>query len=166
VNLRLAQVREALRLAALPPLEVHAVAAADGLLVTDAWLDAHQPQPLLVVAAAWHDDGIGEGLAEGCAAVLLDAGSFRLPPEVSRKAVLHRPVAGDAAEPEYGFANAAIWGNADAAAVTKAWVTRPVENGDRGRADRPSQPDPSHAPVGKRRFPGDALANSGNSTRN
>jgi hypothetical protein len=130
-SLRLAQVREALRVAALPPLEVQAVPAVDGLLVVDAWLDAREHRPLLVVAAAWYDDDINEGLAEGCAAVLLDAGYFRLPQEVNRKAALHRPTAGDSAEPEYGFANSAIWGKADAAAVTRAWITRPVVNCDR-----------------------------------
>ncbi|MDR5750388.1 MULTISPECIES: hypothetical protein [unclassified Caballeronia] len=130
-SLRLAQVRDAMRLAALPPLEVQAVPAADGLLVVDAWLDAREHRPLLVVAAAWYDDDIDEGLAEGCAAVLLDAGYFRLPQEVSRKATLHRPIADDSAEPEYGFANAAIWGNTDAAAVTRAWITRAVEGCDR-----------------------------------
>lgn len=130
-SLRLAQVRDAMRLAALPSLEVQAVPAVDGLLVVDAWLDARERRPLLVVAAAWYDDDIHEGLAEGCAAVLFDAGYFRLPQEVSRRAVLHRPIADDSAEPEYGFANAAIWGNADAAAVTRAWITRAVENCDR-----------------------------------
>lgn len=130
-SLRLAQVRDAMRLAALPPLEVQAVPAVDGLLVIDAWLDARENRPLLVVAAAWYDDDIDEGLAEGCAAVLLDAGYFKLPQEVIRKAALHRPVAGDAVEPEYGFANAARWGKADAASVTRAWIARPVENCDR-----------------------------------
>jgi len=130
-SLRVTQVNDALRLAALPPLEVQAIAAADGLLVTDAWLDARERRPLLAVAAAWYDDGIGEGLAEGCAAVLFDAGYFRLPPELSRKATLHRPVEAVDGEMEYGLANAAIWGKVDAGAVTKAWITRPADGGDR-----------------------------------
>jgi hypothetical protein len=130
-SLRLAQVRDALRLAALPPLEVQVIPAVDGLLVTDAWLDARERRPLLVVAPAWYDDDINEGLAEGCAAVLLDAGYFRLPPELGRKAALHRPVEGVDGEAGYGFANAAIWGRADAGNVTRAWITRPVENCDR-----------------------------------
>ncbi|WP_433705374.1 hypothetical protein [Paraburkholderia sacchari] len=130
-NVRMTQVRDALRLAALPPLEVQVVPAVDGLLVADAWLDARESRPLLLVAPAWYDDGIEEGLAEGCVAVLLDAGYFRLPPEVSPQAVLHRPVAGVATEPEYGFANAAVWGKTDAATVTGAWITRPVANCDR-----------------------------------
>ena len=130
-SLRVTQVNDALRLAALPPLEVQAVPAAGGLLVTDAWLDARERRPLVVVAAAWYDDGIGEGLAEGGVAVLFEAGYVRLPPELTRKATLHRPVEAIDGEMEYGLANAAIWGEADAVAVTKAWITRPVEHGDR-----------------------------------
>jgi hypothetical protein len=134
-GLRLAQVREALRLAALPPLEVQAVPATEGLLVTDGWLDAREHRPLLAVAAEWYDDAIDEGCTEGCAAVLFDAGYFKLPQEVSRKAALHRPVQGSGGEAEYGFANAAIWGKVKAAAVTRAWITRPVEHCDRALAD-------------------------------
>jgi hypothetical protein len=130
-DLYVAQVREALRLAALSPLEVQAVPATEGLLVADGWLDARDQRPLLAVAAAWYDDAIDEGCAEGCAAVLLDPGYFRLPPEVRHKAALHRPVQGLDGEAEYGFANAAIWGNATTAAVTRAWITRPVEHSDR-----------------------------------
>ncbi|MGF6792850.1 hypothetical protein [Paraburkholderia sp. 35.1] len=133
-GLRVAQVRDALRLAALPPLEVQIVPASDGLLVADAWLDARECRPLLAVAAAWYDDAIDEGCAEGCAAVLFGPGYFRLPPEVSPKAALHRPVQGIDGEVEYGFANAAIWGKARAAAVTRAWITRPVEHCDRALA--------------------------------
>ncbi|MEX3939386.1 hypothetical protein AB4Y44_07485 [Paraburkholderia sp. BR10937] len=132
--LRLTQVREALRLAALPPLDVQAVPATDGLLVADGWLDAHDHRPLLAVAAAWYDDAIDEGCAEGCAAVLLDPGYFRLPPEVCHKAALHRPVQAIDGKAEYGFANAAIWGKAKAAEVTRAWITRPVEHSDRALA--------------------------------
>jgi hypothetical protein len=130
-QLRLSQVREALRLAGLAPLEVQAVPAADGLMVTDAWLDARERRPLLAVALSWYDDGIDEGRGEGCIAVLLDAGYFRLPSEVSRKAALHRPVAADATESEYGLANAAMWGKVDAARVFRAWITCPVEDCDR-----------------------------------
>lgn len=129
-----AQVREALRLAALPPLEIQSVASTDGLLVADGWLDARERRPLLAVAAAWYDDAIDEGCAEGCAAVLLDPGYFRLPPEVSRKAALHRPVQATEGETEHGFANAALWGAVRAAAVARAWITRPMEHCDRALA--------------------------------
>ncbi|KVQ03593.1 hypothetical protein WJ96_28555 [Burkholderia ubonensis] len=127
---RLAQVRDAMRLVGLPPLTVQPVSASDGLLVADAWLDAHERRPLLVIAAAWYEDDIDEGFAEGCTAVLLDAGYFKLPSEVSRKAKLCRPIAGNAVEPEYGFADAAICGKTDAAVVKRAWITRPIEKCD------------------------------------
>jgi hypothetical protein len=133
-DLRVAQVREALQVAALPPLEVQAVPAAEGLLVVDGWLDAREHRPLLAVAAAWYDNAIDEGGTEGCAAVLFDAGYFKLPQEVSPKAALHRPVQGNGGEAEYGFANAAVWGKVKAAAVTRAWITRPVEHCDRALA--------------------------------
>lgn len=131
---RVAQVQDALRLAVLPPLEVQAAPAIDGLLVADGWLDAREHRPLLLVAAAWYDDAIGEGCAEGCAAVLFDPGYFRLPADVAHKAALHRPVQAVDGEVEYGFANAAIWGGVRAAAVTRAWITRPVEHCDRALA--------------------------------
>ena len=127
---RVGQVHDALRATALPLLEIQPVPATDGLLVTDAWLDAREHRPLLVIAAAWYDDDIDEGVAEGCAAVLFDAGYFRLPLEVSRKAALHRPVEGVSGEAEYGFANAAVWGKVDASTVPRAWITRPVEHCD------------------------------------
>jgi len=133
-GLYVAHVREALRLAALPPLEVQAIPATDGLLVADGWLDARERRPLLAVAAAWYDEAIDEGCAEGCAAVLLDPGYFRLPREVRHEAALHRPVQATDGEAGYGFANAAIWGKVKAAAVTRAWITRPVEHSDRALA--------------------------------
>lgn len=133
-DLYVAHVREALRQAALPPFEVQAVPATEGLLIVDGWLDARDHRPLLAVAAAWYDDAIDEGCAEGCAAVLLDPAYFRLPPGVRHKAALHRPVQAIDGEAEYGFANAAIWGKAKAAAVTRAWITRPVEHCDRALA--------------------------------
>ncbi|HEY4353610.1 MAG TPA: hypothetical protein VGN31_20455 [Paraburkholderia sp.] len=126
-----AQVVGALRIAGLPPLAVQATAAADGLMVADAWLDAKDARPLLVVATAWHEAGPPEGSAEGCVAVLLTAGSFRLPETVRVAALLHRPIAGRMGEVEYGFANAAVWGNADVASIVRAWITRPVDGCDK-----------------------------------
>ncbi len=117
------QVRDALRIAGLPPLECHAVPAADGLLVADAWLDARERRPLLVLAAAWHDANPPVGSTEGCVAILLDPGFYRLPEPVKAIGALHRPVAGDL--PALGdlFANAAIWGKADGPGVKRAWIT-------------------------------------------
>jgi hypothetical protein len=126
-----ARVVDALRIAGLPPLVVQAVAAADGLMVADAWLDAKDTRPLLVVATAWHEAGPPEGSAEGCVAVLLSAGYFRLPETVEVAALLHRPVTGLAGEVEYGFANAAVWGKVDFASVVRAWITRPVDGCDK-----------------------------------
>ncbi|MCX5540892.1 hypothetical protein M3A49_15530 [Paraburkholderia sp. CNPSo 3076] len=126
-----AMVTDALRIAGLPPLVVQAVAATDGLMVADAWLDAKDARPLLVVATAWHEAGPPEGSTEGCVAVLMTAGYFRLPDTVKVAALLHRPVTGLAGEVEYGFANAAVWGKADFASIVRAWITRPVDGSDK-----------------------------------
>jgi hypothetical protein len=126
-----AMVTDALRIAGLPPLAVQGVAAADGLMVADAWLDAKEVRPLLIVATAWHEAGPPEGSTEGCVAVLMTAGYFRLPETVKVAALLHRPVTGLAGEVEYGFANAAVWGKADFASIVRAWITRPVDGCDK-----------------------------------
>lgn len=126
-----ARVVDALRVAGLPSLTVQAVAAADGLMVADAWLDAKDARPLLVVATAWHEAGPPEGSTEGCVAVLMTAGYFKLPETVKVVALLHRPVTALAGEVEYGFANAAVWGKADFASITRAWITRPVDGCDK-----------------------------------
>lgn len=126
-----ARVVEALRIAGLPSLAVQAVPASDGLMVADAWLDAREARPLLVVATAWHENGPPEGSTEGCVAVLLSAGYFKLPETVRVAAVLHRPVQGLAGGAAYGFANAALWGKADYTSLVRAWITRPVNGCDR-----------------------------------
>lgn len=122
--LREQQVRDALRIAGLPPLQCQAVPATDGLLVADAWLDARERRPLLVIAAAWHDDEPPAGSTEGCVAVLLGPGFYQLPEPVRAIGTLHRPVADDFTELEYVFGNAVIWGKADPTAITRAWITR------------------------------------------
>lgn len=131
-TLREQQVRDALRLAGLPPLTVQAVPASHGLLVVDAWLDACEARPLLVIATAWHEQQPPVGSTEGCIAVLLDGGFLRLPEGVSAMATMHRPVEGNADEIEYCFANAVIWGRTVFAAVTRAWITRAVDRCNRG----------------------------------
>ncbi|WP_260427732.1 hypothetical protein [Burkholderia anthina] len=130
--LREQEVRDALQLAGLPSLTVLAVPASHGLLVADAWLDAREACPLLVIATAWHEEQPPTGSTEGCVAILLDAGFYALPEDVPVVAALHRPVEGKADEIEYGFANAVIWGRADFAAVTRAWVTRAVKRCNQG----------------------------------
>lgn len=126
-----ARVIDALRIAGLPPLAVQASPATDGLMVADAWLDAKEARPLLVVATAWHEKGPPEGSTEGCVVVLLSPGHFRLPEAVTVVALLHRPVRAIDGEAEYGFANAAVWGKAGSASLVRAWITRPVEGCDR-----------------------------------
>jgi len=125
------QVRDALRIAGLPPLAVEAVPAEDGLLVADAWLDAHERRPLLLIAPAWHERQPPVGSTEGCICALLDAAFYRLPGDVRVFGTLHRPVEGKSEEAEYGFANAALWGTANVASVARAWITRPVERCNR-----------------------------------
>ncbi|KVV51582.1 hypothetical protein WT27_30335 [Burkholderia territorii] len=130
--LREQEVRDALQMAGLLPLEVLAVPASHGLLLADAWLDACDACPLLVIATAWHDARPPTGSTEGCVAMLLDAGFYRLPEGVHVMATLHRPVEGKADEIEYGFANAVIWGKAEFGAMTRAWITRAVRHCERG----------------------------------
>ncbi|MDQ7977575.1 hypothetical protein QYH69_10030 [Paraburkholderia sp. SARCC-3016] len=116
-------VRDALRVAGLPPLACHAVCAADGLLVADAWLDAREHRPLLVIAATWHDAKPPANSCEACVAVLLDSGFYRLPAPVNVIGLLHRPVAGELSALGDLFANASIWGNVAGADVKRAWIT-------------------------------------------
>ncbi|RQZ05609.1 hypothetical protein DIE15_35795 [Burkholderia sp. Bp9031] len=130
--LREQEVCDALQLVGLPPLTVLPIPASDGLLLADAWLDAREACPLLVIATAWHEERSPTGSTEGCVAMLLDAGFYALPEGVHGMATLHRPVEGNADEIEYGFANAVIWGRADFDAVTRAWVTRAVKRCNQG----------------------------------
>ncbi len=130
--LREQQMRAALTLADLPPLAVQAAPASQGLLLADAWLDARDARPLLVVSAAWHDGQPVAGSTEGCLALLLDAGFYHLPDGVAVVATLHRPVEGNADEIEYCLATAVLWGCAEPGAVTRAWITRAVERCNRG----------------------------------
>ncbi|MEF9438851.1 hypothetical protein OWS73_02460 [Burkholderia sp. 1B3(2022)] len=130
--LREQEVHDALQLAGLPPLAVSAVPASHGLLIADAWLETRDACPLLVIATAWHEEWPPTGSTEGCVAVLLDAGVYRLPEGVPVMASLHRPVEGKPDEIEYGFANAVIWGDTDSDAVTRAWTTRSVKRCNQG----------------------------------
>ncbi|WP_235844638.1 hypothetical protein [Cupriavidus agavae] len=121
--LRLQQVREALRMAGLPVLECEAIDADTGLMVADTWLDALERRPLLVIAMAWHDATPAPGSGEGCVAVLLDPGYYRLPDGLAAYGALHRPVSGDASALEDLLRLALLWGAADAPAVNRAWLT-------------------------------------------
>ncbi|WP_235180621.1 hypothetical protein [Ralstonia sp. AU12-08] len=119
---RVEQVKQALQRAGLPDLECIAVPATDGLLVADAWLDAGEQRPLLVVAAQWHDV-LTAGSTEGGVAVLLGLGAFQLPETIRVLGLLHRPVADQLEGLEAVLANSVLWGKTDAASVTAAWIT-------------------------------------------
>ena len=119
---RVEQVRQALWRAGLPELECVAVPAEDGLMVADAWLDAAERRPLLVIAAEWHD-APPPGSTEGAVAVLLSPGVFQLPESVRVAGVLHRPAADDLEGLDAVLANGVLWGKADAAAVDVAWIS-------------------------------------------
>ncbi|MFC0691728.1 hypothetical protein [Paraburkholderia humisilvae] len=122
-TLREIQVRDALRIAGLPELPCQAIPATDGLLIADAWLDARERRPLLVIAAAWHDADPPVGSTEGCVAVLLASGFYRLPEPVKAIGTLHRPVAGERSALGDLFANTVVWGKVNGPEVTHAWIT-------------------------------------------
>ncbi|CAN0625496.1 conserved protein of unknown function [Burkholderia multivorans] len=121
-SMRVEQVRHALQRAGLPGLECLSAASADGLMVADAWLDAGEQRPLLVVAAAWHDMP-PPGSSEGAVAVLLGPGVFQLPDPVTVAGMLHRPVADDLDGLNAVLANGVLWGRADATTIATAWVS-------------------------------------------
>ncbi|CAE6827738.1 hypothetical protein R69927_00967 [Paraburkholderia domus] len=122
-NTRVEQVRHALQVAGLPALECLAAPASDGLMVADAWLDAGEKRPLLVIAAEWHEALPSVGSTEGSIAVLLGPGVFVLPEPVKVVATLHRPVAGELTVLADILANAVLWGKADAPAIHPAWIS-------------------------------------------
>ena len=117
------QARDALRMAGLPALQSQAVPPTDGLLVADAWLDAGEKHPLLVIAVEWHDTQPPPASTEGAVAILLGPGVFVLPEPVKVMATLHRPVAGELNALTDVLANAVLWGNADAPTVKPAWIS-------------------------------------------
>lgn len=120
---RMRQVRHALQVAGLSELECIPVPASDGLLVVDAWLDAGEKRPLLLIAAEWHDALPAVDSTEGSIAILLGPGVFVLPEPVKVVATLHRPVAGELHTLSDVLANAVLWGNADAPIIQPAWIS-------------------------------------------
>ncbi|NKJ48385.1 hypothetical protein CIC12_16900 [Burkholderia sp. SG-MS1] len=124
-ELRVRDVRHALGIAGLPALDCSAVPVTDGLLVADAWLDAGEHRPLLVIAAGWHDERNppSAGSTEGSVAVLFGSGVLRLPEPVTVLGTLHRPVAYDFAGLSDILGNAVLWGNVDAQAIHTAWLS-------------------------------------------
>jgi hypothetical protein len=105
----------------LPMLEREAVADSDGLLPIDAWLDARELRPLLVLAGALHDFPPAES-TEGGVALLLAPESLRLPPGLAPEALIYRPVSLQADELGDGVALGLLWGRADPLSVKHAWV--------------------------------------------
>jgi hypothetical protein len=122
---RMQHARLALSLAGLAMLECLAIPAADGLLVADAWLDAAEKRPLLLIAAEWHDGRTmpSIGSTEGGVAVLLGPGIYQLPEPVMVLGMLHRPVASDLTMLGDILGNAVLWGKVDAPSVKTAWIS-------------------------------------------
>ncbi|ACR31040.1 hypothetical protein [Burkholderia glumae] len=121
-DVRVDQVRQALQRNGLPDLECFAVPATDGLMVADAWLDAGEQRPLLVVAAEWHDTP-SPGSTEGAVAVLLGPGMFQLPKPVSVLGLLHRPVTDELDGLDAVLQNGVLWGKSDVTSVATAWIS-------------------------------------------
>ncbi|WP_258168133.1 hypothetical protein [Paraburkholderia sp. BL21I4N1] len=119
---RVSHVRQALERVGLPGLDCAAVPATEGLMPVDAWLDATERRPLLLVAAEFHD-APPSGSTEGAVAVLLGSGAFELPEPVKATALLHRPAADEIEYLDAVLANAVLWGNTDPATVGTAWLS-------------------------------------------
>ena len=99
-----------------------AVAAADGLMPVDAWLDAVEKRPLLVVAVQLHDKP-PEDSAEGGVALLFLRQTVALPGAVTPRATLYRPVAVPPQELAEGLALSMLWGRVTPSMLKCAWLT-------------------------------------------
>jgi hypothetical protein len=121
-SVRVEQVGLALQWVGLPDLECFAVPATDGLMVADAWLDAGEQRPLLIIAVEWHD-APPPGSTEGAVAVLLGPGVFQLPESISVLGLLHRPVIDELDALDAVLANSVLWGKTDSASVATAWIS-------------------------------------------
>lgn len=118
----LEQIRVVMRAFHLPALEHKAISGSDGLMPLDAWLDARESRPLLVMAAVTHDVP-PEGSTEAGAALLLTPASLCLPPRINSCATIHRPVEKLGGHLGETVALGMLWGNAPPASVGHAWVT-------------------------------------------
>ncbi|WP_059410628.1 hypothetical protein [Cupriavidus basilensis] len=130
-SLRLQQVRDALAQAGLSQLECRTEPVSDRLMVADAWLDARDRRPLLVVAVEWYEQDPPAGSTEGCVAVLLNAGYYKVPEPVTVLGKLHRPLKGEARALDHLLMNALKWGRTESAAVQQAWISSPDSDHDR-----------------------------------
>lgn len=118
----LRQLRTVVGAFGLPALECDMVIGSDGLMPIDAWLDANETRPLLMIAVQLHDVP-PDGSAEGGAALLLAPETARLPDGITVCAVLHRPVSAQLTELAESIALATLWGKAAPSAVASAWLT-------------------------------------------
>ncbi|MEJ8798384.1 hypothetical protein WKR88_19015 [Trinickia caryophylli] len=118
----LQQIRVVLGAFHLPALECRVIPGCDGLMPVDAWLDAKETRPLLLMAAALHDVPPAES-TEGGVAILLAPETLRLPSELVSCATIHRPVSRPADEFGEGVALSLLWGKAAPSSVERAWVT-------------------------------------------
>lgn len=105
----------------LPALECKATVGSDGLMPIDAWLDAQDPRPLLVVSCTLHDLPTAES-TEGGVALLLAQESLRLSPGLVPCASIHRPVSRQADELHEGLALGMLWGRVNPQSVKHAWL--------------------------------------------
>lgn len=106
----------------LPALDCRVTADSEGLMPIDAWLDAKNARPLLVLAIQLNDVP-PEDSAEGGVAILLAAEAACLPAGLKPCATIHRPVVCQSEELAEAIALATLWGNADPAAIGQAWLT-------------------------------------------
>ncbi|MEX3937450.1 hypothetical protein AB4Y32_37950 [Paraburkholderia phymatum] len=125
------QVKDALRIARLPELECDTASASDSMMIVDAWLDANERRPLLIVAMKWHDATPPERSSEGCIAVVLAPTFYQLPNDVHVAGSLHRPVAGEIGTLGDVLENATLWGNVNPASLRHVWITGIDQEHDR-----------------------------------
>ncbi|GAB3627273.1 hypothetical protein PTE30175_01960 [Pandoraea terrae] len=119
---RLRQLHAVLAEYSLDALDCDLAPVTTGLMLADAWLDAGETRPLLVIAAEWHDTPPA-GSTEGGVALLLDPGKRPLPTDIPVIAALHRPAAAPLDALADGLSTALLWGKSEPAAVACAWIS-------------------------------------------
>lgn len=118
----LAQLRTVIRALNLYLPDCQAIAAADGLMPVDAWLDAREMRPLLVIAVQVHEKPPEDSAEAGVALIFLPQ-TAALPGALTSRATLHRPVAVPPHELAEALALAMLWGRVTSSAVKQAWLT-------------------------------------------
>ncbi|KQR78473.1 hypothetical protein ASG35_08515 [Burkholderia sp. Leaf177] len=125
---RLKHVHDALSELDLAAIGCEVVAANDGLMLLDEWLDVGETRPLLVIAAEWYDVVPPVGSTEGGVAILFSRDSEIHLAADSLKTIgrLHRPVAinvQNAMGVTRELAMSALWGKTSASEVLHAWIS-------------------------------------------